>query len=942
MRGRGRAIGVVAALLTGLITLVAAPSATAADLSDAGERAFAKLAACVAGADHLLAAVVVDSSGSLRQTDPQDQRVGAIQTALDALESLGADSEGVLDVQANLATFGTRYEELVGWGTVTGSHLDALRAITSGELPSRDRDNYTDYRAALRGAQQSLAARAVEVGGTSCKVVLWFTDGRLDVDGTGSGPATDAARGELCTPQGIVDGLRSDGVAVIALALLTQGGSGSVTDQDRERLKAVAEGEGAGEACGTVPIPASATAGAYLRADDAGALRRLFAQAGALIAGGTQGASVVCPDATCVEGQLDIPADRGIGGFRVVLERQAGSPPFTLVSPDGASAELVGGTTLDGATVGVTDREGLMVLDVVFRGSGSPGGSWTLVTGAAGTTMVDLYYFWGVTLTIEAPDGLVVGEQGTVVVSARHRDGSVVRSDELGSIDVVVNVDGEARSARAADDGGWLVDVTVPASDVPPSVHLDATARGVTAPSGIRVGPISASADLTTSFPPSFPTVTPTRLEFPAILGEGESRATVTFTGSDRGDTRACFEAAVVRAPERAGAVGVAPASECVDIPVGSAIDVDVVVSPQDAADGLVDGILPVRLEGVDAGEPIVVELPFELSMSRPVDEATRWGLIVLFVFGAVALAWITAELSRRVADRYRLSTDARAASVPVVVTAAGPQRTDRTDGVLLDPAFDFEPFGIAADRRMASFDARGLHFGRSFGWFPLTPGRAWVADVGGAAVVGHDRDALVLRPDGSRAPAGFPGSVGVVLVVEGADAESGSVQGRLVVVVDSREGVAAALPDRLEEIGAEPWDRITEAALAAVAVRADRAAGAAGATRAAGTDRPAATSAASPSPGADEAAGATPPGAILLPDWDDEPAGPVVRSSPTGAPDWADDLTAPAPPGRSQGKSRRTWSRAKPAKRQPEPADPDGDPPSDEPPIPPTVNFWD
>ena len=51
------------------------------------------------------------------------------------------------------------------------------------------------------------------------------------------------------------------------------------------------------------------------------------------------------------------------------------------------------------------------------------------------------------------------------------------------------------------------------------------------------------------------------------------------------------------------------------------------------------------------------------------------------------------------------------------------------------------------------------------------------------------------------------------------ADADS-AIRGQLVVVVDSPDGVAAVLPDRLDEIAGAPWDRIVDAVRAANAAR--------------------------------------------------------------------------------------------------------------------------
>jgi len=248
----------------------AVPSTADAQVSVAGDRAFSEIAGCVSNADSLLASVVVDESGSLRSTDPRNMRVPAITSAIDALQELKASAPGRLSVEVSMSTFARGYDRLVGWGELNPRHADRLRAAATDELPQRNSGDATDYRQALKGSQRQLDTRAEQLAGKSvCKVMLWFTDGALDVES-----ATATAAEELCRRQGIVDAVRRDQVSVVALALFTAGGG--VTDAQRDQLRAVAEGTGQAVPCGKTPIPADASSGVYLSADDPAALRRHF------------------------------------------------------------------------------------------------------------------------------------------------------------------------------------------------------------------------------------------------------------------------------------------------------------------------------------------------------------------------------------------------------------------------------------------------------------------------------------------------------------------------------------------------------------------------------------------------------------------------------------------------------------------------------------------
>ncbi len=919
-----RPVAVLASALVALGGLVAgATGASATDLSDVGARSFADLASCAATSDHLLAAIVVDESGSLRSTDPDDRRVPAITTALDALEQLGTSS-GRLDVQATIATFGQTSTTLVDWGTVSGGHAAALHDAVTGELPSRDRANFTDYRVALRSAQTALADRAASLDGSSCKVVLWFTDGRLDVDGTGDGPATVAAREELCAPQGVIDAVRADGVTVVALALFTEDGQGSVTPQDRERLRAIAEGSSGQETCGTVPVPASSSGGAYLRADDATAVRRLFAQAAALIAGGTPGISVVCPDDTCVDGRLSIPVDAGVGSFRLTVEHDADASAGKLLAPDGTVVALdAPSSDVDGAAVTTSTRDGFTVVDV--RVDRSRPGAWTFVADPGRSAVVDLFWFWGLALDVDAPDGVVLGEPSVVRVVPRHLDGTPVDLDAL-EVDLEVTVNGVVHPAERSDDG-WSVTVDVPTSDAVTAVDVDVTARATTSPHAIALGPVATSARLTTRFPPSFPT--PGHVTLDRIVGDATVTGELELTGAERGATQACVASVDASGPQAAGTVDVRTDPECVEVPADGTARIAVTVGAEHAADGRVEGALRLHLTGVD-GDVLETAVPFGTSMVRPVDEGRRWGLVAVMFAGALALAWATFEVSRRVADRYVLTSDARAAAVPVLLTASGLQRTDGRDGPLLDPALDFRAMGVTGRTRPRSFETQGVEFGRRYKAWPWTAGEAWVTATGGNVVVTEDLDGA--PADRSRARTRFPGTTGWVLVTE--RPQDDEIRGRLVVVVDSRRGVASVLPARLDQLGyATHWDLVTERVRAAWATRDEAAAARAPRPRA--KERAASSAPATEAPQRSSSFGDTPDGEAPrrssflddVPTGDDTPRRPSFLDEPptsTGGPRRPSSLgDTPIP---------------RPSRDAPAPSPS----PRDDEKRPPSVNFWD
>lgn len=811
--------GLTVATLVGLLVPSAAASSTPvpsaqASVSDSGSSALADLSSCAAQADTLLAVIVVDQSGSLRQTDPEALRVGAIETAIESLASL--DDQDDIVVEASLATFGTAYEELVAWGPVTGAHGDKLLGSVRNELPYRNQDNLTDYRAALRGAQDSLEARSEAVGGDNCSLVLWFTDGKLDADGTdATGPLTEQAVRDLCSVQGIADDLRANHITVLALALFTEGAINSPTQADRALLRAIAEGSNPEQECGTSPVPEDWNQGAYLRAENADTLRAVFAQAGALLEGGVLDATNACPGPACVGGILTIPADQGIQRFRVVTDRSIGSNTVSLVAPDGSSLALEDGASqLAGADVVVSDSDGLSTIEVRFAGGQSSGGEWQLDLSGTADARASVYYFWGARAQLDVPpSGLIVGETTEIPIVVTL-GGMPIDPAVYGSLDVTATANGAEVTVKNGPSGP-VASVTVPSNDVAPEVELSVAIRATTTPSGHVLGPISAHLDAATQLPPSYPTVSPAEIKFPEIVGTEPVSTTVTVTGSERGATRACLRAGTSVAPDGAGAVTVTPEVECVDLAANETREITVLLTTESGADGRIDAELVAELFGVDGASPVNVTVPASASMVRPVNETMRWGVVAVLLLLAGLIAFVTAWLTRHLSDRFILGSRAQYCAVGIEVAQGAVTRTPGHAGFALDPAQDFTRMGeIGAKESVAKFSAGALAFYRTMPPNPFSAAHAWVSADGDLIAFG--RYGAVSPRDPGVAPVPFPGTTEFVVTANPADVNEDGFRGRLTMVVDAPEGVAQVIEDRTAEVRGADWTVIHQALLAA------------------------------------------------------------------------------------------------------------------------------
>jgi hypothetical protein len=149
--------------------------------------------------------LMIDTSASLRNTDPDDQRVAAAEVLLRSLA--GSAQAGGTTVDVTVAAFGTDAVE-VGRGSLPGGVEGAVEIVRP--FADRETDLNTDYVLALRFAVQHF--QAVTDLPSQCKRLVWFTDGAYSLDDLAAPgiadytSSTDAATivaelgGQVCGP----------------------------------------------------------------------------------------------------------------------------------------------------------------------------------------------------------------------------------------------------------------------------------------------------------------------------------------------------------------------------------------------------------------------------------------------------------------------------------------------------------------------------------------------------------------------------------------------------------------------------------------------------------------------------------------------------------------------------------------------------------------------
>jgi len=827
------------------------PRAYAADsgLSSRGEAAFQQISQCIARTQTLLATIVVDHSGSLRETDPApERRPDAVVAIIDALADLATTSSpngNAVHVEANLMTFGAEINELTPWGLVDPSHAEEMRSAANAYLRNdgpKPLEQFTDYRIALSSAQQSLETRLQEIKDPACSIILWFTDGKLDVNVSGADAMDDFARAELCTAGGIVDTARRQGTHIIVLSLFSD--DESIRSElrpdelDRDRLQAMAEYRAGDETCGTD----SGAAGVYLDASDTAELWRRFVGVGALLQGASPGAIGMRNDT----GPIRFPVDPAVG--RVLLVFTAlGDAPVRLDLPDGTEIDLRAGYSGMGLLVQVAGTDGFYAVTISDH-DGLAGGIWQIPQAGANESIVvtDLYYFWDVSVDISAPDGVVLDQQNTITIT-RNR-GAVpdfAGPQWYSQVAADITIDGQpvpAGSITDNGDGTYSFPVDLAGQTAAAQIDVTATMSAESNGSNIPLGPVTGHAVFPVSLPVEFPVLETTSLDFGRFAVGSAQTIPLTIRGPDAGSTRICFGSATWRESslDDAPIVNVDGVDgNCVDLAAAAVETVNVSVSTTGNGDGPLSGTLPATLRGANTDRTTDLSIPLNGILIRPVDTTRQFGLSAAFLLGSLVLAWSVASIARHLTDRYQEPNGLRLAQVPVLVTAGGVTHPGR--GPLTSQDLDFRDQRLEGARHRPQIV--DLQFGRrgpvAWPWREYRP----VASASNSDVIVNLRypgsgSQRAARNGAETAEASFVVPEAAFLVVPSEAAQSaagsgsgvpanGAIPGRLYIFLDPQpgEGVAGHSDSWLADLsgsGEAPveWRNVYDVAREAVNAR--------------------------------------------------------------------------------------------------------------------------
>jgi hypothetical protein len=425
--------------LLGGCLLASAPFVRASDVVPGPEPAIQNLATCLATKLDLEAVVLIDESVSLRKTDPQGRREALAKDIISAFGSAALQTvDGVnprLDVL--VVGFGSDLSNVVNtplqdsdWITLSDSTTpDLLAKLASFKDRHNDRD--TDYVDALQGASRLLGMHASkmkeETGTEPCRVIVWFTDGKFDIE-RASVPrawapnlkspdqAESTGRQLLCGNDGIANSLRLQQTFLLTVALI----SGEFKAEDSSLLRKITLG-------GDCGVASADGLGFYREDTNFDQIRSCLSLAlSGFPCGDPPSSSCTVSEDACVKSIEVTSTDLRVSGV-VIANSLSGD--LSLRAPNGDTVNFSNGTdrqTVGDATFEYSGNEGIYNFTIDLKDSDNQAtGKWTfsLLGDPQGTLELQHQKIPGFKFELSAPQETELKKSVDVKINLIGRDG---------------------------------------------------------------------------------------------------------------------------------------------------------------------------------------------------------------------------------------------------------------------------------------------------------------------------------------------------------------------------------------------------------------------------------------------------------------------------------------------------------------------------------------
>jgi hypothetical protein len=755
-----------------------ASSAPYPDISPWGREAVEQIATCINSGgqkDVLNVLVLIDESGSLGWNDKKNLRVEGLKASLDMFVSI-VKSRPYFTVNRAFSSFADDFKVLRGkeWSPLTEKSVNGDKSWIDSTIPGLTSGQTTDYARALDGAYNYMEP---QITSNSCDLLLWFTDGALNVaPSMGSRPtteATDKAYQEICgvNPKtgastggvAIIDRFRSAGINIQGILLRNEDVIKNPGKYDK--TQAYVENESQGMTYFRPIVEYSGTVDtAYFNGNSPREIKcgSPFGAKGVVTVVGDP-IDIIWPptEFECVtsSGRViepqgsNINIDPGFSRFRASALKDG----FTLKNSTGQTIATSQGSSISDVTAtyfGENDAA-ISVVGNIKEGSSLSTGTWKFIS-----RDYDRSVFCGyLDLAIEIKnDPCYVGENcafnGVITRNGLKVNFADFKSTNLKYGLVPASNSAVAYRALSLDDAGKFKGSFNPAGQTNAQglanviVTLDVATQ-----SGYEFT-FSAIQQVQPLPPGLYPEVNPNPIKVsdfvtPLDGKSGEATALITLKGPSRSNGEICFSDLEVRTDPNPNRVNGYQASiggkdlkdiGCIQVAAGESLEQTLSIRNSDAADGTVSGFIPVTFKS-DGLDDIAGQVPVTFESKIKINDLRFWIIFALCMLLGLALPLAVLKFLQIRSARVSVSPLSKA-TTPIVLTASGGfvsiRRAEKASSSEIFTESDFEGYlHTESKEKQIQIGSESLR-----GNAPLNPfaaPRAILATVPGSLVVSSD-----------------------------------------------------------------------------------------------------------------------------------------------------------------------------------------------------------
>lgn len=221
-----KAISVIWAVMLIITSSVFLSSeSNAVNVTKRGQEAIQQIATCINSdtKTKLNVLYLIDDSASLRTHDPSALRADGLIRSIEQFRDV-TETKPYFTINRAFTTFGDTFRVLSEWKKLDSSQLSDDVKWISSNIPNLNRGQYTDWEEGLRG---SLALFKKIQSSDSCNVMVWFTDGGIQVSDSLVQTSDSVARicgidplsGAKISGKAIIDQFRDSGINIQGVLL---------------------------------------------------------------------------------------------------------------------------------------------------------------------------------------------------------------------------------------------------------------------------------------------------------------------------------------------------------------------------------------------------------------------------------------------------------------------------------------------------------------------------------------------------------------------------------------------------------------------------------------------------------------------------------------------------------------------------------------------------